>query len=765
MASTIDAKSGFTIIGTRPARPDAVEKVTGRALFAADVHIPGSLYAKVLRSPHAHARIRSMNTKRAESLPGVRAIVTHLDFPPMPEELIARGPEALIIRDLRDNVLASGKALYEGHAIAAVAADDIYIAEAALDLIDVEYEVLPPVMTALEAMRPDAPALHENLAPFSNRARLEQVGSNALRIKLEIGSIEEALQQCDVVITREFTTETVHQAYIEPHFATVNTLPDGSMTVWTTCQSPYQYRDHISTILQIPQSKIRVIPTEVGGAFGGKEVAYLEPIAAMLSRKSGRPVRIGMTRAEDLMATGPTSGSYMKLTMGATTAGKILAADFHFAFEAGAFPGSPVVQAASVGLGRYDIPNQRAEGYDVVVNKPKTSHYRAPGATKAHFATEQVVDELAEQLGFDAIDFRMLNVVKEGDRNIQGIPYARIGGEEVLRAMKEHPHYSAPLVGPNRARGVAFGLWRGGGGISWCTLAVNADGTVSMLTGSPDMSGTRLTTAMQAAEVLGIPVESITSAVGDSNDGGFSSGTWASRTTHATGMAAYEAAKEVQRKMTERAAAIWNTDASSVEVVGPVFRSVSDASRRLTFKELAERMNSTGGPIVSHTVVEAPGGAGPAFNGHIVDVDVDPETGKVQILRCTAIQDAGTAVHPAFVEGQMQGGTVQGIGWALNEAYFYDTHGHMLNKSLLDYRLPVTVDVPHMETVIVEVPNPNHPYGVRPVGEVSISTPPAAIANAIRRALGVRMGVLPMSPGAVLEAIWQKSASKRAPGS
>jgi CO/xanthine dehydrogenase Mo-binding subunit len=450
----------------------------------------------------------------------------------------------------------------------------------------------------------------------------------------------------------------------------------------------------------------------------------------------------------------------MKLKLGATQDGRMVAGEMTVAFEAGAFPGSPVNFIVAYGFANYNVPHQKVLGYDVVVNKPKTSSYRAPGATQVYFAMEQLVDELATKFEMDPIDFRLLNVLKEGDRNIQDVSMPRLGGEAVLNAMKNHPHYSAPLEGPNTGRGVALGFKSGGGGLSWCTLAVSPDGSISMATGSPDMSGTRLTTAMQAAETLGIPVDLFDSQVGTSADGGNSGGTWGSRVTFATGIAAIEAAKDLLEKMRVRAAQIWNTNVTEVNYDDGQFINQTNLGQTMTFKELAGQLNASGGPLVGEASLNVPTGGGPPFAGHIIDVAVDPATGKVDILRCTIVQDVGRAIHPDFVEGQLQGGTVQGIGWALNEGYFYDKAGHLANKSLLDYRLPVSLDLPPIDCVIIEVPNPAHPFGVKSVGESSITTPPAAIANAIQRAVGVRMDLLPMSPGNVWDAIANNAATK-----
>jgi CO/xanthine dehydrogenase Mo-binding subunit len=391
------------------------------------------------------------------------------------------------------------------------------------------------------------------------------------------------------------------------------------------------------------------------------------------------------------------------------------------------------------------------DGYDVLVNKPKTGAYRAPGATNAAFASETIMDQMAEKLGIDPLDFRLNNAAKEGTRRATGPIFPRIGLVETLEAMKNHPHWKSPLGGPNRGRGSAVGFWMNGGAESSCTISVNADGTINLIEGSTDIGGTRASVAMQAAEVLGIRAKDVHPAVVDTDSVGYTSGTGGSSVTFKTGWAAYEAAQHLKEQMIERAASIWDVDADSIELDKGVFRSKADPELNMSFKELAAQLNGTGGPIVARAAV-SPSGVGGAFAGCIADVEVDPDTGKVDVLRFTIVQDAGKAIHPSYVEGQMQGGAVQGIGWALNEEYYMGDDGVMDNSTLLDYRMPTSLDLPMIDTVIVEVPNPGHPFGVRGVGEVSIVPPPAAIANAIYNATGVRMEVLPMSPGAITEA-------------
>ena len=750
----------YQVVGTRPIRHDGVDKVTGRAQYGADIRFAGLLHGKILRSPHAHARIVSIDASRAEALPGVRAVVTAKDIPLASMEVQDLGESAVSLRYLSNNVLADGKALYRGHAVAAVAATSAHVAEEALALIDVKYEVLPAAVNVRDAMKEDAPLILEDLTTEELGETTDKKSNIAKHFRFLKGDPEKGYKEADLVIEREFNTATVHQGYIETHNATAIWNADDSCTIWCSTQGAFNVRSQVAKLLQIGESKVKVVPMEIGGGFGGKISVYLEPVAALLARKTGQPVKMLMNRAEVFEGTGPTPGTYMTIKMGMDRKGRITATELDLYYEAGAYPGSPVNAGAACALAPYNLDNARVDGYDVVVNKPKTSAYRAPGATTSCFAVETVLDELALKLGLDPMEVRFLNGAKEGDRRVDGPVYRRIGYIETLEAARSHPHWSAPLEGPNRGRGIATGFWFNGAGPASCYITVNGDGTVSLVEGSTDIGGTRAAVAMQAAEVLGIPAESVTPSVADTDSVGYTSVTGGSSVAFKTGWAAWEAAHDVVRQMTERAARIWETDAENVEVADGVFRHRAEPELQMTFEELSGRLLDSGGPITGRASVD-PRGAGPAFAAHIVDVEVDPETGKTQVLRYTAVQDCGTAIHPSYVEGQIQGGVAQGIGWALNEEYAYNPKGEMSNPTFLDYRMPTSLDLPMIDAVLVEVPNPSHPYGVRGVGEVPIVPPPAAIANAIAAAVGVRLEDLPMSPGKVLEAIWAENGQDK----
>ncbi len=739
----------FRYVGTRPIRQDGAEKVTGRANFGADLSFPGMLWGRVLRSPHAHAKVVSIDTSAASEIPGVKAIVTSADLPEQ-----RPGGDPTDMYDLTRNILAREKVLYEGHPIAAVAATSREIADRAVAAIQVEYELLEPVLDLDRAIAPDAPILHAELRCAGSDPKPEGPTNVASRILIERGDVERAFADADVVIEREFTTPTVHQGYIEPFACVARTTEDGQSTLWCCTQGPFTVRSLCAALLRIETSKIKVIPSEIGGGFGGKTTVYQEPLALLLSRKSGRAVKMVMTRQEVFRATGPASASRIRVKLGAKRDGTLTAAEASLAYEAGAFKGSPVVAGAMAMFAMYDLPSVRIEGFDVVTNKPKVNAYRAPGAPMATFASESVVDELAASLEMDPIEFRLKNAVRQGSVAVYGPKLKAVGLVECLEALRDSEHYRTPLS-ENQGRGIACGFWFNGNMQSSAQIHVNEDGTATVVSGCPDIGGSRASLALMAAEELGIPVEQIRPIVADTETIGYNDGTGGSRVTYATGTAVIEAARDIVLQLRQRAAAFWDTQLENVGYEDGKAIPLGDAAENqqpLPLSTLARRAARMGGPIVGRSTWTARGN-GPSFAAHLVDVEVDPETGRVEVLRYTAAQDAGKAIHPSYVEGQYQGGAVQGIGWALNEAYFYDAEGHLQNASFLDYRMPVASDLPMIDTIVVEVPNPNHPYGVRGVGETSIVPPLAAVANAVQAATGIRFVDLPMSPPAVLAAI------------
>ncbi|HUJ76905.1 MAG TPA: xanthine dehydrogenase family protein molybdopterin-binding subunit [bacterium] len=744
----------YKVIGTRPIRHDGEEKVTGRAQYGGDVQFKDQLWGKVLRSPHAHARILGMDTSKAQALPGVKAIVTAADLPRLEDRMVESGEGVENMKFMTDRLLASNKALFKGHAIAAVAATDPWVAEEACRLIDVKYEVLQPVLDPVEAMQPGAPILHENIT-VTSLGKKEQKSTNVfLHTRHQRGDLEAGFRAADVVIEREFRTKTVHQGYIELHACTALARSDGQVTVWTSTQGHFPAREQIATVLKLPLSKIKVVAMEIGGGFGGKIPVYLEPLAVLLSQRSGHPVKMSMTRAEVFQSTGPASSTCTRIKIGAKKDGRLTAAQAWLAYEEGAFPGNWAATGAMCCLAPYKLDTLLIDAYDVLTNTPKVAAYRAPSSPQAMWGVESVMDEIAERLHMDPLELRLKNAVQEGDLKADGLAYGKIGLKEVIQAAMNSEHYrSKPPRKPHQGRGVALGFWHNAGLQSSAQIHINMDGTASVSTGSPDIGGSRASMAMMAAEALGLKAEEVRPMVADTDSIGHTDVTGGSRVTTATGMAVYEAAQDALRQMQARVAKLWDCQPDQVQFREGAFRHTKDGQKVMTVKELGPQLARTGGPVQGRASVSANRAVGNSFGCHVADVEVDPDTGKVTVLRYTAVQDVGTAIHPAYVEGQMQGGAVQGIGWALNEEYVHNERGEMMNAGFLDYRMPTFLDVPPIETILVEVPNPAHPYGVRGVGETPIVPPQAAVHNAIARAVGVRIRSLPMSPPKVLAAM------------
>ncbi|WP_127900319.1 xanthine dehydrogenase family protein molybdopterin-binding subunit [Solirhodobacter olei] len=743
MAFDAYVKREFKQVGTRVARPDGVDKVTGRALYGADMVAPGMLVGRVLRSPHAHARIVSIDTSEAAAMPGVKGIVTGRDFSVPKDEFLA---------DVAVNCLAQDKALYDGHAIAAVAAINATVARDALKKIKVEYEVLPHVTDIDVAAKPDAPVVLEGRALETVPAGM---GANVThRCEFGHGDLEAGFAKADKIVERSFRTAATHQGYIEPHACLASFTTDGRADLWVCTQGHFYFRTLCSEMLGMEASQLKVTASEIGGGFGGKTTVYLEPVALMLSKKTGRPVKMVMTRDEVFRATGPTVSTSIDVKIGMTKDGRITAGWADMRYSGGAFQCLTCEMGAQAAFAAYDLEAVQTVGWNVMTNRPKEAAYRAPGAPQAIYAVESVVDELCQGLGLDPLEVRIKNAAKKGTKASYGPTFDDIGLLATLEAAKKHPHYTAPLA-EGQARGLSCGFWFNFGGNTCVTMNVNTDGTVGIAEGNPDIGGSRASISLMAAEELGIPYEKVRTIIADTASLGYADTTDGSRVTFAVGIATINAARDAIRKMCKRAAMLWGIDEDAVEWKdGAAHPAGPNAGKfpPMSLADIAAKSFQTGGPIAGHYEVNADG-AGVSFGVHLCDVEVDKETGATKVVRYTVFQDAGKAVHPDYVEGQMQGGAAQGIGWALNEEYIYGADGRLQNPGFLDYRIPVASDLPPIEAVILEIPNPGHPYGVRGVGETSIVPPLAAISNAISRSIGTRLQELPMSPPRVLKAI------------
>ena len=537
-------------VGTRPLRPDGVDKVTGRARYGADFNMPGQLVARVLRSPHAHARIVSIDTSQAEAVKGGKAVVTAADLPDL-----TNGNAGLYA--ILDNCMAREKALYDGHAVAAVAAIDAHAARAALKLIDVTYEVLPHVVDVDEAAKPCAPLLDETVFTAGIEPKPTQPSNVSNHAEFGHGDVEAGFAQADFVVERSYKTEQTHQGYIEPHACVANCNTDGTSDLWGCTQGHFVYRQHCAELLGIEASKLRVTSSEIGGGFGGKTHVWTEPVALALSRKAGRPVKLVMSREEVFRASGPTSATSIDVKIGATKDGKITAGTATLRYTGGPYPGDWAEIGAMTAFACYDLENVKTVGVEVIVNRPKVAAYRAPSAPMAAFAVESAVDELADQIGINPVDFRIKNAAQEGSRSSYGPVYGPIGIGPTLDAAKTHAHMSAPL-GENQGRGMACGFWFNFGGQTCTDMNISADGTVTIAVGTVDVGGSRASLSLIAAEELGIDYKDVKAVIADTSTLGYNDMTDGSRGTFSSSMATISAARNAIAVMRNRAALMWD---------------------------------------------------------------------------------------------------------------------------------------------------------------------------------------------------------------
>ena len=755
--ATILEESGFNpdadlkVVGTNPVKHDGLDKVLGRAKFGADAYLPGMLYGKILRSPHAHAIIKSIDTSKAEALPGVKAVITSADFPEI--------PQGTGWGDMSRNTIAREKALFDGHPVAAVAATSEQVAKRACKLVEVEYEVLPHVIDVEDAMAEGAPILHDYMRTKGDENAPDVPTNVCEKMVSKLGDVAVGFEAADCVVEHEFDSKPMHQGYIEPQGCIADYSEDGLVEVWTCTQAPFVYRDRLSAVLKIDAAKINVQQSELGGGFGGKTGFYAEPLAIILSKKASAPVKMTLTRAEVFRGTGPVSGTKSRIKMGCTNDGKITAAEADLYFQTGPYTGSMYFNAPNAMFTRYELENVYIEAYEVVSNRPKVNSFRAPCVPQIVFGVEGIIDEMAKKVGMDPIDFRLKNAAKEGHTTIYGDTWGPVGFIETLEAAKETDHYKTP-VKDGEGRGISCGFWFNRGGETSSTMTLAPDGTVTIATGTADVAGSRISIAMMAAEELGISVDKVRVRMADTNSLGFNRVTAGSRTTFSVGMVVVDNARKCITELCRRAANIWGVAEEEVVYedgqVKPASSNVGDFEP-MSVGEITSKTTMTNGAIVSSSSMNVTG-AGPGFGVNIVDLKVDEGTGRVDVLRWTVVQDAGKAIHPVQVEGQLQGAAIQGMGWALNEEYIYTDEGKLDNPGFLDYRMPVASDAPMVDCKIVEIPNPKHPFGLRGVGEVPVVPTMAAVGNAITDAIGIRPTSLPMSPPKLLKLIEERDA-------
>lgn len=741
-----------SVIGKRLPRVDALDKVTGRAIYSADISLPHMLYGKVLRSPHAHANIRRLDVSKARAMDGVKVVITAEDTP-------GRGFD-----------FAKEKAFFAGQPVAAVAAVDLQTAEKALELIEVDYEVLPPVTDVLEAMKPDAPVVCPGwqakwFAPRSTPFTKADPGSGpsgrplpnnvAMYSEYGRGDVEAGFEKADIVLENTFRTQRVNQGYLEPRAAVASAGPDGKVTIWTDNQGLFPARGQCAAQLKLPLSKIKMMPVEVGGAFGGKIGQTIGPICALLSLKSGYPVKVVTTRAEEFTANRPAPPATFIIKLGADKEGHLIAVSAKAIYDVGGIAGfMPASLGGSInGLSPYRIPNVEVVCYDIFTNQPPAGGYRAPGTPQSAFAMESQMDLLARALGIDPIELRIRNAVSEGDLLVDGSTFPKITFKEILEEMKEHLSKRAKPEGPNRGRGIACGLWRASRGFLSAHVNVNADGTVVLATSAVDLTGSRTSFAQLVAEEFGIPFEKVTVVIGDTETTPYCDLTSGSRQIHATGVAVCRACQDAKDQLVQQAALQLQMKPDELEFVNGSIRAINDPEKSVSLADAARSTVTArgGGPVTGGGSLAAPEHV-PLFVAQMADVEVDRETGKVEVLSYVAVQDAGKVINPTLVEGQVQGAVTSGTGWALLEDYILKD-GIMQNSNFLDYRMPTSLDAPTVEPLILETGTGPGPSGARGVGEPPHVPCLATLANAIHSAAGVRMKELPMNPEAVFRAL------------
>lgn len=717
----------FTAVGKRVARLDAPDHVTGRTRFGADLSLPGMLWGAVHRARHPHARLRGVRVEKALRMPGVVAVITGRDFP----------------RECGGiPVLARDKVRYQGEPIAAVAAETLEQALAAARAIAVDYAPLPVITDVRAAIQAGAALVHEDAEPHDLPNACDQS-------QVRRGNVGAGFAAADRIFEDTFETPWVHQGYIEPHVSLAEADPaSGKVTVWTSTQAQFNLRADLAHALELPMSRLRVVGTPVGGAFGGKAAAILEPLCIALSRRSGRPVKMVMTREEEFLANHPCGASVLELKTGVKRNGELVALQARLLFDTGAYAGAQAGTGAVLAQGPYRIPNLFVQAYSIYTNKPSAGARRALTSPHVHFAIESQMDIIAHALCLDPLAMRLKNALQKGDPVVgsASLPYSLPG--KVIRRAAQRAGWSRRSArgrarnGLARGRGIAAGHWTCWAGPSSAYVQINEDGTLSVLTGAVNLTGTDTSFAQIAAESFGIPVNRVTVQVGDTDTGPRNDGSWGSRVLFGVGEAVRRACEDAKRQLAEAIAAELGAKQDRIEIAAGRVRV--RGGRSLALAEAAGRAADYRGAIVGRAALtELPFGI--SFAAQVADIEVDKETGQVRVTRLVCAQDVGLAINPVSVEGQIEGAASQGMGYGLCEEYVYD-QGRLLNPDFMDFRMPTALDHPEYEVALIEEQLDGGPFGAKGVGEPGIVPTAAAIANAVFDAVGVRVRQIPITP-------------------
>src|SRR5713101_5061994 len=752
-------------IGQSLPRVDGGEKAAGLTRFAADLVQPGMLHARLVLSHHAHARVVKVDARAARAVPGVVGVFTGRDLP-----LARQDPS-----DRNRCPLALDTVRFVGHPVVAVVAESEAVAEDAAALVEIEYEILPAAVDVLEAMRPEAPVVRErggdgdeatlgmHGAAAGGQALQEPTPPNvASTVHFTRGDLATGLRDADVVIERTYRTSMVHQGYLEPRVAVASVDALGNVTVWTTTQALFYTRSEVAEALGLSEHRVRVVAMPLGGGFGGKFV-LLEPLAAALTVAVKRPVSLVLSRTEEFLTTTPAPPSVFELKTGVGKDGKLTALQARVIFDAGAFTGAPLGIACLMLGSCYRLPHMDIRGYEVLTHKPGNGAYRAPGAVQAAFALESQMDDMARALGLDPLDFRLQNASGEGDLMANGNKWPRIGLRPCLEKLKEERdrRRASPPKQPRfkRGVGVALGGWMGGIEPANAVCRLERDGTLSIIVGTVDMSGTNTAFAQIAAESFGLDAGLIRVVNADTEAAPYAGSSGGSKITYTVGAAVEKAARDARQQLFAIAARHLEAAAEDLELVDRAIQVRGAPAKAVPIATLAKASMQFGGkyePVYGRgstaTIARAP-----AFAAHLAEVEVDMETGHVRVLDHVVVQDVGRALNPAAIEGQIQGAAAQGLGWALLERMPYDAHGQLLSATFMDYAMPASETVAAVRAVLVEVPSELGPFGAKGVGEPPVVAAPAAIANAVMDATGRRFTELPITSEAVRRALTEKA--------
>jgi CO/xanthine dehydrogenase Mo-binding subunit len=747
--------AAFSVIGSPVSRAEGPDKVTGRSIYAADIDIPGLLWGKILRSPHPHARIRSVDASRAREVPGVKAIVTG---PDVPGHLVGKS-----FRDMP--VLCWDVVRFVGDRVAAVAAETPDAAEEALSLIDVVYDELPAVFDPLEAMQPHAPRIHENLARYDSTPKSGlalDVPNGLTRLAWRKGDVEQGFRAADLVLEHTFKIPARHQGYIEPHAGTVAIEPDGRIQVWTAAKNPFGIRTQLAKALGVPEERIRVNVVNVGGEFGGKGDAIDLPIAYFLAQRSGRPVKIVMSYAEELTAGNPAHPTVVTVRSGVKRDGRIVARQLRVIHACGAYaalkPNAALATWHYAG-GPYRVDNASIEFLQIYTNTIPGGYFRSPGSVQTFFALESHTDIIARELGMDPAEFRLRNLLGEGEEDALGQKLREVRFREVFQAALNAAGWKKRKPGRNYGRGVALYERHIGGEESGVILSAELDGSFTLVSPIPDQgAGTHTILRQVAAEELGVPLEQVRVVVADTDtaprDAG---GARASRVTYVASRAVVEACSRLRTQLTAQAARLLECAPDETDFRDGHFRFRAEPSQQVSLKRVLAQIGS---PVTLTVNEDSPYPEDVSYIcAQVAEVAVDPETGAVRLHRFVTAHDVGTIINPVTHQGQIDGGAVMGMGQALMEELVMD-NGAVTNASLGDYKLPTAADIPELKTVLVRSGGSVAPYEAKAIGEFANNSPPAAIANAVADAVGVRLFDLPITAEKIYQGLKEKNRNK-----